>query len=377
MFKRPILTLFFAWFAFVSTMLVGILTNESVQVSVFNKQLEWLSGNMYVAEMRINPEGFDMLEGYELSDNAFVGKYGTWSFCQYDLPETTEYDVDLITVEVDERIESGQIFMVDMLFENTGNTRLFAGDSECYDMPELNVGTQNATDRASVFGSEEFAISGWDGANRIKMVNEFADPGEEFHVIFQSIAPEHGDHAGDIYREFFQPVIEGEGWVDEMFAYDIEIGTPSQEMKDDIFFVSDLAVPASLLSGKERNLEINLAEQRLYAQFGDLKVWSMETSTGAYDTPTPRGNYKILNKQELRIGGAAPHYRMPFWQGWRTDGYGIHGLPYLGANDGGWFWKEAENHIGIPVSHGCIRTPDRDAETLHGFTVIGTPMFIY
>ena len=103
----------------------------------------------------------------------------------------------------------------------------------------------------------------------------------------------------------------------------------------------------------------------------------METSTGAYDTPTPRGNYKILNKQELRIGGAAPHYRMPFWQGWRTDGYGIHGLPYLGANDGGWFWKEAENHIGIPVSHGCIRTPDRDAETLHGFTVIGTPMFIY
>lgn len=54
----------------------------------------------------------------------------------------------------------------------------------------------------------------------------------------------------------------------------------------------------------------------------------------------------------------------------RPSGYGLHALPSLG-NDGGIFWTEALTHIGIPVSHGCVRILPEDAIWLYDFTEIG------
>ncbi len=352
----------------------SFVTNEHVQVSLFNKDLDVLQGNVYAPIMRIDPEAYG---AGIMEDNVMLGKYGDWSYCDYSLPENPEYSVDLRYVTINDSlyeeaaVEPGSEFTVDMIFENTGNTRLFAR-GQCRDLPEVNIGTQAATDRISLFGDWAHAVSGWSEPTRVSMVEDYVEPGEEMHFTFTSIAPE-GDN---IYREFFQPVVEWIGWLDEPFVLDFAIGEPTDQMRDDIQYVIDMAMDAASLEGLERKLEIDLYTQRMYAKFGDLKVWSMDVSSGKYATPTPRGDYTIFQKQELRIGQAAPYYRMPWWQFWDARGYGIHGLPYL-ATDGGVFWKEANSHMGIPVSHGCVRTLDRDAETLYMFTDIGTPLWIH
>ncbi len=368
--RRPILTILFASVTFAATLLVGILSNEHVQVSIFNKPVTALSGVYFDNVTRIDPEAYS-LEGNTMED-AVLGKYGEWSFCQYELPETPEYSVELGQVEVEENIQPGNVFSVSMSFTNTSNTRLFADDVNCYKMPVINIGTQKAQDRESVFGGGDYGVTGWSGATRIMMSEDYVEPGEEFHVDFQSVAP-----AGDnIYREFFQPVIEDTAWIGETFGVDITVGTPTESMKDNITYVSEMSLDAAQLEGLTRNLEISLADQMMYAKFGDLAVWKMQISSGAWATPTPKGNYQILTKQELRIGQAYPHYRMPYFQLWDWRGYGIHALPYL-ASDGGTFWSEALSHIGTPVSHGCIRTLPEDAVTVYSFTEIGTKLWVH
>lgn len=370
LFRRPLLTLFFASLSFIITLTVGIVGNDEVQASIFNKPVSAMGGVYFSNVTRIDPEAYSM-EGTTLEENVVLGKYGEWSYCQYELPEAPSYEVELSQVTIEENIQPGQVFSVSMTFVNAGNTRLFAQDAGCKGLPVLNVGTQKSQDRESVFGLPETSVTGWAGTNRIMMSEDYVEPNEVFHVDFQSIAP-----AGDnIYREFFQPVLEGVAWIDEPFGIDIVVGAPSEQMLDDISFVTELTMNAAALSGLERNLEIVLSDQMMYAKFGETTVWSMQISSGAWDTPTPRGSYEVLSKQELRIGQAYPHYRMPYFQLWDYRGYGIHALPYL-ATDGGTFWTEALSHIGTPVSHGCIRTLPEDAETAYSFTDIGTPVNI-
>ncbi|MFA6023882.1 MAG: L,D-transpeptidase [Candidatus Gracilibacteria bacterium] len=364
------LTIFFASFTFVVTLLLGIFNNDHLQVSLFNKPLVAAVGVYFDTVVRIDPEAYS-LDGEVLEASAVLGKYGEWSFCQYEMPETPEYSVQLNGVEVEEGIQGGQVFSVSMSFVNAGNTRLFADDANCYGLPVFNVGTQKAQDRASIFGDADHAVTGWVGTNRIQMSEDYVDPWEEFHVNFQSVAP-MGDN---IYREFFKGVIEDKAWIGSDFGVDITVGTPTEQMQNDISFVTDISVDAGSLSGLERSLEIVLADQTMFAKFGDIAVWSMPVSSGAWATPTPRGAYKVLTKQELRVGQAYPNYRMPYFQLWDWRGYGIHALPYL-VNDGGTFWSEALEHIGTPVSHGCVRTLPEDAETAYNFTNIGTPVNI-
>lgn len=374
-FKRPILTIFYSSLTFIVTVSIGVFRGaEAGQASLFNTPAQPLVGIYFEPVNRIDPEAYSILPASEegLDEQTVLGKYGEWSYCDYRAPEAPEYGVDLQEVEVQEDIESGQVFQVDMSFMNNGNVRLFAEDSGCYSGAVLNVGTQKAQDRSSVFGASKYALAGWTAPNRIKMTEPYVDPGDVFNVSFESLAPE-GD---DIYREYYQPVVEGVAWVGEAFGVDIEVGEVTEAMKNDIQFVDELSIQATALAGLDRNLEIVLAEQMMYARFGELRVWSMQISSGHWETPTPKGNYQILSKQELRVGSKWPHYHMPYFQLWRSDGYGIHALPYL-ANDGGAFWYEALNHIGIPVSHGCVRTLPEDAVTAYQFTEVGNAVWIH
>jgi len=380
MIKRPILTVFLAALTFVVTMTASVMNDDHMKASilddvldVFGDNVEPLKGSVFTPILRVDPADYDFdVDELTLDANMIMGKYGEWTYCRYIPPAEMEYAVELVEVTVDEEIEGGDAFLVDVELKNTGNVRLFSEDSGCDDFHPISLGTQKEQDRASDFGGNFTGLSGWTAPNRIKMVEDYVDPGDSFHVKFQSIAPV-GD---DIYREWFQPVIEWVAWIGEPFAVDIAVDSPTESMYANIDFAEDLSIAASELEGLERNLEVNLSAQMMYAKMGDIVVWSFPVSTGASATPTPTGDYQVLNKQELRIGGAYPHYRMPYWQGWRSDGYGLHALPYL-ANDGGAFWSEAWDHIGIPVSHGCIRQLPDDAVRLYEYTDIGTPMNIH
>ncbi len=355
---KSVLALSAASFGFVVVMALGILQNEHVQVSVLGKTLDPISAVI------MSPLGLPELSA----------KVGEWTYCDYEFPENPEYSVELISASTSKSVTAGEEFEMNFEFKNTGNVRLFSAKSTCLDVPHFQLGTQKPMDRDSVFGNALNGVDGWNGANRLVMSDRFADPGETFSVNVTSVAPE--GHENDLYREYFQPVVEGVAWLSDVISIDVEVGQPTDAMRGDMSFVKTVSINAQSLAGQERNLEANLGEQRMFAKFGDLVVWEMPISSGAHDTPTPRGHYNIFQKQELRIGGKSPHYRMPYWQFWDARGFGIHGLPYLGSRDSSAFWKEAENHMGRPVSHGCIRTRDADAEALYKFTIIGTPVWV-
>lgn len=376
MLRRPILTALVATLTFLTTVTAGLVSEGTLKASLFQdlfgEKAEPLHATILAPILRLDPKEVELADTYVLDSNVIVGKTGEWTYCDYVTPADATYSAAFKSVSMTEGIVPGEEFEVNLEFENTGTARVYASDNGCDGMTILNLGTQLEMDRWSVFGKDLSRVDGWISPNRVQMDEPYADPGETFHIKFVSVAPE-GDN---VYREWFQPVVENVSWVDEPVAVDIAVGNPTEQMLDDISFAHSVSIDAGKLVDLERNLETELGTQTMHVKIGDYKLWTFKVSSGKASTPTPTGHYSILNKQELRIGGESPHYRMPYWQGWRKDGYGLHALPYL-ASDGGAFWQEAYGHIGTPVSHGCIRQLPEDAAELYRFTSIGTPVYVH
>ena len=81
-------------------------------------------------------------------------------------------------------------------------------------------------------------------------------------------------------------------------------------------------------------------------------------AVGKGSTPTPKGTFRIINKQ-LNPGG--PYGAR--WMGLNSPGVGIHGT-------------NNPSSIGGPVSHGCIRMFNRDVIELSRLVPIGTRVTI-
>ena len=111
----------------------------------------------------------------------------------------------------------------------------------------------------------------------------------------------------------------------------------------------DLAFNPSSSSSKrlERRIEINLKKQELTYFVSGLAWRAFTVSTGKTSMPTPTGNFKILNKIP-KAWSATYKLWMPYWLG--LGRFGIHELPIWPSG-----YREGENHLGKPVSHGCIR----------------------
>lgn len=125
-------------------------------------------------------------------------------------------------------------------------------------------------------------------------------------------------------------------------------------------------------------LYIDLSEQRANVIENGKIARQYPVSSGAYETPTPQGKFQIHRKQELRVSSQDTPYRMPYYMAFKQSGsHGLHALPYLGdEKTNSDFWHEARSHIGIPVSHGCVRFLPEDAEALYGWIEVGTPVYI-
>ncbi len=117
-------------------------------------------------------------------------------------------------------------------------------------------------------------------------------------------------------------------------------------------------------------VEINLSEQRMYLFNGSNLEGSFIVSSGKASMPTPEGTRYILAKSD-RAWSAKYKLYMPYWQD-MGGSYGIHELPEWPGGA-----KEGEAHLGIPVSHGCVRLGVGAAQTVYNWTEIGTPVFIH
>lgn len=117
-------------------------------------------------------------------------------------------------------------------------------------------------------------------------------------------------------------------------------------------------------------VEVNLSEQRMYLFNGSSAEGSFIVSTGKWSMPTPEG-IRYIEDKTPRAWSSKYKLYMPWWND-IGGGYGIHELPEWPGGA-----KEGEAHLGIPVSHGCIRLGVGAAEIVYNWAGIGTPVFIH
>jgi hypothetical protein len=106
-----------------------------------------------------------------------------------------------------------------------------------------------------------------------------------------------------------------------------------------------------------RRVEVDLKKQRLSYFVNNIKWREFIVSTGKRSTPTPKGEFKVQNKI-TKAWSKTFKLWMPYWLG-LGGGIGIHELP-IWPNG----YREGENHLGTPVSHGCIRLGLKNAAYL-------------
>lgn len=118
------------------------------------------------------------------------------------------------------------------------------------------------------------------------------------------------------------------------------------------------------------SLRINLAAQTLDYLLNSYVWKSFPVSTGKVSTPTPAGEFKIVNKIDKAWSRSFGLW-MPYWLGLSASGIGIHELPVWPNG-----YREGENHLGTPVSHGCIRLGLGSAAYIYERIPVGTVVYI-
>lgn len=117
-------------------------------------------------------------------------------------------------------------------------------------------------------------------------------------------------------------------------------------------------------------IRINLKTQTLTQELDGIAFESRLVSTGKASTPTPVGTFSVLNKHPRAWSRSASLW-MPYWMAFTNRGHGLHELPEWPGGK-----KEGLNHLGIPVSHGCIRLGVGAAKALYEWAPIGTPVIV-
>lgn len=120
----------------------------------------------------------------------------------------------------------------------------------------------------------------------------------------------------------------------------------------------------------EKRIEVDLSDQKLSYYLGDIILRTATVSTGKQTTPTPVGEFAILNKSPRAWSRIAKLW-MPYWMGFAGGKYGLHELPEWPGGR-----KEGQNHLGIPVSGGCVRLGIGEAKKIYDWTPIGTKLII-
>ncbi|PLX28111.1 hypothetical protein C0583_02665 [Candidatus Parcubacteria bacterium] len=168
---------------------------------------------------------------------------------------------------------------------------------------------------------------------------------------------------------------DGDGLSDRMelnFHTDLSnIDTDGDGLRDGIEIANFFDPLKKGTSSLEKRIEVNTGAQELSIFLGGVRMKTYTVSTGKPSMPTPKGHFTIYNKLP-RPWSSAYGLWMPYWLGMNYGKFGIHELPEW---PGG--YKEGENHLGTPVSHGCIRLGVGEAEEVYNWTEVGTEVFIY
>ena len=118
-----------------------------------------------------------------------------------------------------------------------------------------------------------------------------------------------------------------------------------------------------------KKIVISIDEQRLRAYENDQVLYDWPCSTGIKTSPTYRGHFQVLDKEEEAYASQwdlwMPHFIAIYRAGGDTYN-GIHGLPMLSSGRRLW-----EGNLGSRTSYGCIILGLEEAKTLYNWADIG------
>lgn len=116
--------------------------------------------------------------------------------------------------------------------------------------------------------------------------------------------------------------------------------------------------PSARTATAPYTIGISLAARRLTFFEGRRARGTYPVAVGKPATPTPTGDFTIINKR-VNPGGVFGSR----WMGFTTRGHGIHGT-------------NAPQYIGQAVSLGCVRMHNHHIEAIYPLVPIGTPVVI-
>lgn len=119
-----------------------------------------------------------------------------------------------------------------------------------------------------------------------------------------------------------------------------------------------------------QKVEISLKKQLLTYYVAGQAWKEFPVSTGKASMPTPTGTFTVTNKVK-KAWSKTYKLWMPFWLGLNRGGIGIHELPVWPSG-----YREGANHLGKPVSHGCVRLGIGPAQYLFERVDVGLQVFI-
>ena len=133
-----------------------------------------------------------------------------------------------------------------------------------------------------------------------------------------------------------------------------------------------LAIAAVDIAAEERSqaqqrIVVSIPDRKLVLLDGDRVVKSYDVAVGKVSTPTPEGEFEIINQIQnptyygtgVIIGPGNGNPLGTRWMGLSLKGYGIHGT-------------NVPSSIGKAASHGCIRMRQQDLEELFALVKVGT-----
>lgn len=119
-----------------------------------------------------------------------------------------------------------------------------------------------------------------------------------------------------------------------------------------------------------QRIEIDTKTQKLMYYVGGVAWREFIVSSGKPGMATPKGKFKIINKSR-KAWSKAYQLWMPYWLGLSHGEFGIHELPLWPSG-----YREGENHLGKPVSHGCVRLGIGPAQYLYDRVATGVEVTI-
>ena len=148
-----------------------------------------------------------------------------------------------------------------------------------------------------------------------------------------------------------------------------------QSLSKDKYIVPEISKPKKEIKltpkfTEGKYIDISISDQVMTIFEDGVKVSSFLISSGKYGMSTPLGIYSV-KKKEPNHWSSTYGLWMPFSMNFH-GAYYIHELPYWPNG-----YREGEDHLGIRVSHGCIRLGVGPAEYVFNWSEIGTLVYVH